>query len=125
MRLSRHVWSLRSRRSRRHAWVLRLLATAALAASASVIEYAYQPSFAHAGGSATYSARGVVRSFGPDRKFVNIAHEKIEGYMAAMTMSFEPRTADQLAGLNAGDAVSFTFTATEDGRRLLDAIAKK
>jgi Cu/Ag efflux protein CusF len=83
------------------------------------------PSVAQACGSDTYSTRGVVKSFGPDRKFVNIAHEKIAGYMEAMTMSFEPRTAEQLAGLSAGDKVSFSFTETADGRRLLNSVKKE
>jgi Cu/Ag efflux protein CusF len=72
-----------------------------------------------------YAARGVVKSFGPNRAYVNIAHEKIDGYMEAMTMSFEPRRPEQLAGLAPGDNVAFTFTATPDGHRLLDAIAKR
>jgi Cu(I)/Ag(I) efflux system protein CusF len=72
----------------------------------------------------TYTTRGVVKSFGPDRKYVNIAHEKIDGYMMAMTMSFEPRTPSQLAGLAPGDRVSFSFTATADGRRLLNFVKK-
>jgi Cu/Ag efflux protein CusF len=83
------------------------------------------PSTAYANGSESHAARGVVKSFGPGRAFVNIAHEKIDGYMEAMTMSFEPRAAEQLAPLREGDKVSFTFTATSDGRRLLDAIKKE
>ncbi len=75
-------------------------------------------------GSEQYQAHGVVRSFGPKRAYVNIAHEKIPGYMEAMTMSFEPRRPEQLSGIDVGAKVSFTFTATEDGHRLLDAIAK-
>ena len=66
-----------------------------------------------------------MRSFGPDKKYVNIAHDDIKGYMNAMTMSFEPRSASQIAGLAAGDKVRFTFTASDDGRRLIDAIAKE
>ncbi|WP_394821576.1 copper-binding protein [Pendulispora albinea] len=104
---------------------LRLIVPVALVGSAATAAYVSRPAVAHACGSETYSARGVVRSFGADKKYVNIAHEKIEGYMAAMTMSFEPRNPQQLAGLNVGDSVSFRFTATEDGRRLLDAIEKK
>jgi Cu(I)/Ag(I) efflux system periplasmic protein CusF len=77
------------------------------------------------GGAERYTTRGVVRSFGPDKKYVNVAHEDIEGYMKAMTMSFEPRSASQLAGLAAGDRVRLTFTSTDDGRRLIDAIAKE
>ncbi len=71
-----------------------------------------------------FKAHGVVRSFGAKRAYVNIAHEKIPGYMDAMTMSFEPRRPEQLDGLDVGAKVTFTFTATEDGHRVLDAIAR-
>jgi Cu/Ag efflux protein CusF len=75
-------------------------------------------------GSEQYKAHGVVKSFGPKHAYVNIAHEKIPGYMEAMTMSFEPRRPEQLDGIDVGAKVSFTFTASEDGHRVLDAIAK-
>jgi Cu/Ag efflux protein CusF len=42
---------------------------------------------------------------------VSSAHEKIDGYMEAMTMSFEPRRADQLAAVSVGDKVSFSDTS--------------
>ena len=71
-----------------------------------------------------YRTRGVVKSFGPDRAYVNIAHEKIDGYMAAMTMSFEPRTSNQLADVKPGDTVAFTFVATQDGRRVIVELQK-
>jgi Cu/Ag efflux protein CusF len=71
-----------------------------------------------------YSARGVVKSFGPKRAYVSIAHEKIPGFMDAMTMSFESRSPEQLAGLEVGQKVAFTFTATADGRRILDGITR-
>ncbi|WP_394837917.1 copper-binding protein [Pendulispora rubella] len=106
-------------------FVPRALFVAFLVASASALAHGVRPPVAEACGSETHTARGVVRSFGPERKFVNIAHEKIEGYMMAMTMSFEPRGSGQLEGLAVGDNVAFTFTATEDGRRLIDAITKK
>lgn len=76
-------------------------------------------------GAARYTTRGVVKSFGPERKYVNIAHDDIDGYMMAMTMSFEPRTASQIARLAPGDKVRFTFTASDDGSRRIDAIAKE
>jgi len=75
--------------------------------------------------ASTYDARGVVRSFGPSRAYVNIAHEDIPGYMKAMTMSFEPRTPSQLDGLAVGDHVVFRFTDQGDGRRLIDSIRKQ
>ncbi|NOU31518.1 MAG: copper-binding protein [Polyangiaceae bacterium] len=77
------------------------------------------------GSPATYTARGVVKSRQADGKYLLIAHEKIEGYMAAMTMSFEPRRPEQLAAVKDGESVRFTFTTTEDGRRLLDSIASE
>jgi Cu(I)/Ag(I) efflux system periplasmic protein CusF len=70
-----------------------------------------------------YSTRGVVKSFGPKREYVNIAHETIPGYMRAMTMSFEPRRADQFEGLEVGQRVAVTFTATDKGQRLIDSIS--
>lgn len=75
--------------------------------------------------SATHEATGVIRSFGPDRAFVRIAHDEIPGYMKAMTMSFEPREASQLAALAEKDAVAFSFTEEPDGRYLLVAIKKR
>ena len=83
------------------------------------------PEEARACGTETYNTRGVIKSFGPERRYVNIAHEKIEGYMAAMTMSFEPRSSEQLLALHEGDTVTFSFTVTEDGKRYLNAIRKE
>lgn len=71
-----------------------------------------------------YSTGGVVKSFGPGRKYVNILHDDIPDYMASMTMSFEPKSPDQIAALAEGDRVSFTFRDTPDGRRVLERIAK-
>jgi len=72
----------------------------------------------------SYSARGVVKSIAADRASITIAHEAIAGFMPAMTMSFEARSPDQLAGLAAGDRVTFSFTVTDDARRLLDSIRR-
>lgn len=77
---------------------------------------------AHA--EARYTAVGTIRSFTADRGAVFIAHEAIPGVMGAMTMSFAVRTTVQLAGFNVGDRVRFTFTVTDDGRRLLDLIER-
>ena len=57
---------------------------------------------------------GVIKSFGRERAFVNIANEDIAGYMQAMTMSFEPQRSGQLGGLSEGDRVAFDFTETEE-----------
>lgn len=73
----------------------------------------------------TYRATGTVRSFGPGRAYVNIAHDEIPGYMGAMVMSFWPQRVEQLDGLAVGDRVEFQFTETEDARRLLASIRKR
>jgi Cu(I)/Ag(I) efflux system protein CusF len=88
---------------------------------------AIAPLFASAPAQAAehWDARGVIERFGPERKSVSIAHEAIPGYMGAMTMSFEPRDSDQLARFAIGDRVSFTFTDTDDGRRVIESIAKR
>lgn len=74
--------------------------------------------------SSQYSTHGVVKSFGKDRKYVNIQHDDIPGYMMSMTMSFTPRNANQLDGLAEGDKVKLTFTDAGD-KRWLDTIAKE
>jgi len=71
-----------------------------------------------------YDATGKLVSFGDDRSFVNIAHDDIPGYMAAMTMSFEPKDVQLLNGLAVGDRVRFSFVETADARRLIQRIEK-
>ncbi len=73
----------------------------------------------------TFHAKGVVKSFGAGRAYVNIAHEDIPGYMNAMTMSFEPKSKTQLDGIAEKDKVEFDFSETDDGRRVLATIQKK
>ncbi|AKV00500.1 hypothetical protein AKJ09_07163 [Labilithrix luteola] len=104
--------------------VARFVVPVVLLAAAVAVGTRVWTSDAYACGAETYSTRGVVKSFGDGRRYVNIAHDKIDGYMAAMTMSFEPRTPEQLQGIDVGDRVSFTFAATEDGRRVLTVIKK-
>ena len=63
----------------------------------------------------SYDARGVIKSFGPGRAYVNIAHEAIAGFMPAMTMAFEPGSVGAtLDGLTVGDPVTFSFTVDDD-----------
>jgi Cu(I)/Ag(I) efflux system periplasmic protein CusF len=76
-------------------------------------------------GPKSYHAVGVIKSFGPGRTFVNIAHEDIPGYMKAMVMAFEPQRPGELDGLSQNDRVEFDFVETEDARRVLTRIAKR
>ena len=64
-------------------------------------------------GVTNYPARGVVQAVRPDGKTVVIKHEEIPGYMMAMTMPFEARPTNDLAGVKAGDTVAFRLRVTE------------
>ncbi len=76
-------------------------------------------------GAQSYRATGTIKSFGPGRRYVNIAHDEIPGYMMPMTMSFEPKVAAQLDGLSEGMRVEFVFLDTEDHRRVIESIVTK
>ncbi|MBK6460053.1 MAG: copper-binding protein [Myxococcales bacterium] len=70
-----------------------------------------------------YVTRGIIKSFGKSRRYVNIAHDDIPGYMAAMTMAFHPARPEQLLGLEVGDRVEVAFVEQGD-RRILESIRK-
>lgn len=61
----------------------------------------------------TFEVKGVVVELEADGKTVKIKHEKIPGYMEAMTMPFEVKDTNELTGLAAGDAVAFRMIVTE------------
>ena len=61
-----------------------------------------------------YQVKGVVRAVMPDKKTVTIAHEKIPGYMEAMTMDFAVTNVAELNGLKPGDDIAFRMTVTRD-----------
>jgi protein SCO1/2 len=60
-----------------------------------------------------FQVKGVVMELKPDGKTVRIRHEEITNYMAAMTMPFEVKDTNELAGLAAGDAVMFRMIVTD------------
>ena len=60
-----------------------------------------------------FQVKGTIIELQPEEKSVRIKHEEIPGYMAAMTMSFDVRNTNELAGLEAGDTVAFRMTVTE------------
>jgi len=71
----------------------------------------------------SFQATGMVMELRPDARTVVIRHRAISNYMAAMTMPFKVKDADELAGLQRGDEISFRLqiTATESW---VDHIAK-
>ncbi len=68
-----------------------------------------------------YEAVGVVVSFMGGKKFVNVDHEAIPGFMNAMTMPFEMKDMTLLHGIQEGDSVTFTFTVA-DGIQAIEKI---
>jgi protein SCO1/2 len=70
-----------------------------------------------------HTARGVVREIASDGRKVVIRHEAITNYMAAMTMEFNVRDTNELAGVAVGDTIAFRLTATDD-THWIDRIAR-
>ena len=64
--------------------------------------------------SQTYAVRGIIQQIPPDQRRVTIKHEKIPGYMAAMTMDFSVKDINALAGFAPGDEITFTLVVTAD-----------
>jgi protein SCO1/2 len=62
----------------------------------------------------TFAVRGVIQRIPPDLRHVTIKHEKIPGYMAAMTMDFSVRDTNALAGFAPGDEITFTLVVTDN-----------
>src|SRR5215471_8178730 len=60
-----------------------------------------------------FQVKGVVLEVSPREKSVRIRHEEVPGYMPAMTMPFDVKNTNELAGLVPGDAVSFRMIVTE------------
>jgi protein SCO1/2 len=71
----------------------------------------------------TYPARGVVREVRSDAKTIVIQHEAVSNYMTAMTMPFHVKDPKELAGLQAGDEVTFRLHVT-DTESWVDQIVK-
>jgi protein SCO1 len=60
-----------------------------------------------------FQVKGTVLEVSPAEKSVRIRHEKIPGYMDAMTMPFDVKDTNELTGLEPGDSVSFRMLVTE------------
>jgi Cu/Ag efflux protein CusF len=58
----------------------------------------------------THTGKGIVLGVDPAKSRVKINHEKMEGYMDAMTMWFNVSNASLLNGIAEGDSVEFTVT---------------
>jgi protein SCO1 len=70
-----------------------------------------------------FQVKGVVIEVMPLEKSVRIKHEEVPDYMPAMTMPFDVRDTNELAGLEAGDPVTFRLLVT-DTEGWIDRIQK-
>src|SRR3954469_13014036 len=61
-----------------------------------------------------FQVKGVVHNVMPDKNKVTIAHEKIPGYMDAMTMDFDVKKPTELGGIKPGDNISFRMVVTDN-----------
>jgi protein SCO1 len=64
-------------------------------------------------GTRAFRAKGVVKEIEVDGRTVVVAHEAVAGYMQAMTMPFNVKEKAELAGLRAGDQISFRLQVSE------------
>jgi protein SCO1/2 len=60
-----------------------------------------------------FQVKGVIVKVAPREKSVEIKHEEIRGYMPAMTMPFDVKDTNELAGLAPGDSVVFRMIVTD------------
>lgn len=70
-----------------------------------------------------FQVKGIVLEVVPREKSVKIKHEEVPGYMPAMTMPFDVKDTNELAGLEPGDPVSFRLIVT-DTEGWIDQIRK-
>jgi protein SCO1/2 len=67
----------------------------------------------HSTNQQVFQVKGVVKAVRPAQKEVEIKHEAIPGYMPGMTMPFDVRDTNELAGLEPGEPISFRLTVTD------------
>jgi protein SCO1 len=60
-----------------------------------------------------FQVKGLVVEVTPAEKTIRIRHDEIPGYMEPMTMVFDVRDTNELAGLEAGHTVAFRMLVTE------------
>lgn len=66
-----------------------------------------------------FCGKGEVISVDEDKGGVTIKHQRIEGFMEAMTMHFKTEEAEVAQGIEPGDTVRFTLKDTSEKTRLI------
>ncbi|TPV95932.1 MAG: redoxin domain-containing protein [Myxococcales bacterium FL481] len=106
------IWGRMSgRKARRLRWVA-LAASLQVAASLGCKQDSARVGAAN--GVQMYPARGVVREVPADAESLVIAHEKIEGFMPAMTMKLRVRDPAEKRNLLPGDAITFQLFSSAE-----------
>ena len=95
----------------RHCFIFILGFLALVAACATKKELSSPPAAAPA--PQVFQVKGTVVELLPAEKSVRVKHEAIPDYMPAMTMPFDVRDTNELAGLTVGDGIAFRLTVTE------------
>jgi protein SCO1/2 len=60
-----------------------------------------------------FEVKGVITALDPSQKKIEIRHEAVPGYMPAMTMPFNVKAPEELAGLREGQTVLFRLSVTD------------
>ena len=60
-----------------------------------------------------FQVKGIIKAIKPAEKEIDIKHEAIPDYMPAMTMPFDVKDTNELAGLLPGQPISFRLTVTD------------
>ncbi len=71
-----------------------------------------------------FMVQGVVKEVKPDGTSALIKHEAIPDYMEAMTMPFNVKAPKEMAGIEAGDEISFRLLVTEE-ESWIDQVIKR
>lgn len=85
---------------------------------------AMTPTSSRQAGPTVFSTSGQLKSFGPDKQTVTIAHQAVHGSMGANVMTFDAATPTLFADLQPADRVLFSFIE-RDGRRVIQTISKQ
>ena len=70
--------------------------------------------------SRTYEVHGIVRDIAPDRHTATIQHDKIPGFMMAMTMDFNVKATNELNGISPNDEINFKLVVSDDDSWIKD-----
>ena len=92
---------------------LLVIAVAVMATSCKKEEEAPQTNAVGHTNQQVFQVKGVVISVKPKEKQVEIRHEAVTNYMPAMTMPFDVKDTNELAGLEPGSKVTFRLIVTD------------